>query len=254
MLSGKTVTIDTLMEIIYQDYGFESLDKFEVAEWIWRFMGILGSPYSYEDKGVELVISDYKAKLPVDLYSVVAVRDKTTGIVLREMTDVFSKFNNSGDIERVVVGTGDYDTDGVTEFETVVPPSSDAELYTFKLQTDYIFTGFESGTIELQYKAIPVDDISGLPLIPDNPKYIRALASYIAERIAFRMMLKDQLSERKYDLIRQDYLFNVGAAQSECLIGNMDPARMETLINRWRSSYYGPGHFDSGFKHLGSRG
>ena len=69
--------------------------------------------------------------------------------------------------------------------------------------------------------------------------------------MAFRLMLKDLLSERKYEIIRQDYFFNAGAAQSVCK--KADAAMMETLINRWKSTYLGPDHFDTGFKHLGSR-
>jgi hypothetical protein len=109
----------------------------------------------------------------------------------------------------------------------------------------------KDGVIEVAYKALPIDDITGLPLVPDNPRYIRGIVSYIAERIAFRLMLKDQLQQAKYELIRTDYLFNVGAARAECLLP--DISRMETALNRWKSGYMGPNHFDTGFKWAGSR-
>lgn len=255
MLSGKTVSVDMIIEQLQQDYGFENLNKPEIVEWVWRSMGIIGTPYPYADKLVEMDIVDYKSKLPVNLYSITMIREKTTGITLREMTDLFNTFGDS-----VYEGTteiiADYDPtldprDSDSYFETIVGPDSSSEYYTFKVQEDYIYCGLQYGTVEMQYKAIPIDIITGIPTIPDDIKYIRGIVSFIAERLAFRMMLKDQLTERKYDLIRTDYLFNIGAAQSACYA--LSPARMETLINRWKSTYLGPEHFDTGFKYLGSR-
>jgi hypothetical protein len=252
MLSGRTVSIDTILEILSQDYGFSEIDKSEVAEWIWRSMGIIGTPYAMEDKPIELTLVDYRAKLPVNLYSINGVREKTLGIPLREMTDLFSKFEDTA-YEGVTEIIADYDPASETGeyYETIVGPDTSSEYYTYKTQGDYIYTGIETGTIEMSYKAFPIDIVTGMPTIPDNARYIRGVVSFIAERLAFRMMLKDQIQKDKYDLIRTDYFFNVGSAQSECHMP--DPSRMETLLNRWKSTYLGPEHFDTGFKHLGSR-
>lgn len=250
MLSGKTVSIDLIIEELNRDYGFESVNKPDVAEWIWKAMGLIGTPDPFEDKPTELDIIEYRALLPVDLYSINGVRDKTTGLTMREMTDLFHKFGDStyeSGAEIVAY------TDPATEetYDTYVGPETDSDYYTFKVQGNYIYTGMDTGTIEMSYKAIPIDIITGMPTIPDNVKYIRGVVSFIAERMAFKLMLKDQLSERKYDLIRTDYFFNVGSAQSAC--HELSPARMETLINRWKSTYIGPEHFDFGLKYLGSR-
>jgi hypothetical protein len=258
MLNGRVVSIDSIIEQLIQDYGFETVNKAEVAEWIWRSMSIIGTPYPYEDKAVELTIVDYRAKLPLDLYSMGIPREKITGIPFREMTHVFNKFGDAA-YEGLTEIIADYDpaypytstADNVEYYNTVVGPGYSSDYYTFKVQGNYAYFGMESGTIEMQYKAIPIDIVTGMPVVPDNAIYMRGVVSFIGERLAFRMMLKDMLSERKYELIRQDYFFNVGAAQSVCMIP--DPARMETLINRWKSTYLGPGHFDTGLKYLGSR-
>ena len=259
MLNGRTVSIDMLIEQIKQDYGFPEVDKSEVAEWVWRSMSIIGSPNPYEDKTVELTVENYRASLPVDLYSVGMVREQTTGITLREMTDMFNKFGNSA-YEGLAEIITDYDPtypyvsateDTVEYYNTIVGPDASSEFYTFKVQGNFIYFGMETGTVEMQYKAMPIDITTGMPTLPDNAVYLRGVESFVAERIAFRMMLKDLLSERKYEIIRQDYLFNVGAAQSVCKMP--DPSRMETLINRWKSTYLGPEHFDTGLMYLGSR-
>jgi hypothetical protein len=259
MLNGRTVSIDMLIEQIKQDYGFPEVDKSEVAEWVWRSMSIIGSPYPYEDKTVELTVENYRASLPIDLYSVGMLREQTTGITLREMTDMFNKFGNSA-YEGLAEIIADYDPaypyvsateDTVEYYNTIVGPDASSEFYTFKVQGNFIYFGMETGTVEMQYKAMPIDITTGLPTLPDNAIYLRGVESFVAERIAFRMMLKDLLSERKYEIIRQDYFFNVGAAQSVCKMP--DPSRMETLINRWKSTYLGPEHFDTGLMYLGSR-
>jgi len=259
MLNGRTVSVDFLIEHLYQDYGFENVDRAEVIEWIWRSMSIIGSPYTYEDKSTELTVESYRTPLPLDLYSIQLVREKSTGTVLREMTNLMSKFEDSA-YEGTTEVITDYDPaypyvstteDTVEYFETTVGPEYNSQYYTYKVQGNYMYCGMEEATLEMQYKVIPIDIVTGMPTIPDNAIYIRGVVSFIAERMAFRMMLKDLLSERKYDLIRQDYFFNIGAAQNICKMP--DPSRMETLINRWKSTYLGPEHFDFGMKYLGSR-
>jgi hypothetical protein len=258
MLSGRVVSIDTIIEMIYQDYGFEIVNKAEVAEWIWRSMATIGTPYPYEDKVKELVIVDYRSELPLDLYSITMIREQSTLTPLREMTDLLNRYNDESysNVEEIIA---DYDPaypstyiDNIKEYyNTIVGTDVSSEFYTYKTQGNYIYFGIDIGVVEMQYKAIPIDIVTGMPTVPDNPVYIRGIVSFIAERLAFRMMLKNQISERKYEIIRQDYFFNAGAAKSACVMP--DPSRMETLINRWKSTYLGPEHFDTYFQHLGSR-
>ena len=65
------------------------------------------------------------------------------------------------------------------------------------------------------------------------------------------MMLKDKLSERKYDKIAQKASFAMGAARSKGLIP--DPHFMETIRNRWMSPHPYYEHFETGDVDKGSR-
>jgi hypothetical protein len=251
MLSGRTTNIDAVIEELYREYGFENIDKGEVAEWIFKAMSLIGTPYPFPDKPGELDIIEYKAVLPVDLYSILGVREKTTGLNFRENTNLFQSFGLPAYVLGSEVETADVDPLTDINYDTYIGSEYASEYFTFKTQGNYIFTGMQNGTIEIAYKAIPIDIITGMPLIPDDVRYIRGVVSFIAERIAFRMYLKDMLTERKYDLIRTDYLFNIGSAKNTCHA--LSPARMETLINRWKSTYLGPEHFDDGLAFLGSR-
>jgi hypothetical protein len=252
MLSGRTVGVDSIIEELQRDYGFDDVDKSEVVEWIWKSMGIIGTPYPFEDKPKEIDIVEYRAILPVDLYSINMIREKTTGITLREMTDQFNEFGDAA-YEGVTEIIADYDpaSDTGAYYETIVGADSSSEYYTYKVRGNYIYAGMEECTLEMSYKAIPIDIVTGMPTIPDNVRYIRGVVSFIAERMAFRLMLRDLISERKYDRILQDYCFNIGGAKAECIMP--DVSRMETMLNRWKSTYLGPSHFDTGMKYLGSR-
>lgn len=250
MINGRTVTVDTILEELYRDYSFDNLNKGEVAEWVFKAMGLIGSPYPFEDKPAELTIENYRAELPVDLYSISAVREKTTGTNMREGTDLFGSFGLPAYAETQIVNTGALDNSG-NPYQTVVGPEYSSEYYTFKTQGNYIYTGLKTGVIEMAYKAIPIDVVTGLPVIPDDVRYIRGVVSFVAERIAFRLFMKDLIQAQKYDLIRTEYFFNVGSAKSACY--QLSPARMETLINRWKSTYLGPDHFNDGLAFVGSR-
>lgn len=250
-LNGKSVTIDSILERVHRDYGLQDIYPDEAAEWIWDIVAFIGTPYAIEDaEPMKIAITDYRGILPCDLYSVEQVREYTTGKAMREMTDTFFKSRNSIFNEGTDVEQDADPTTGET-FYTAVGPTSDPDYFTFKIQGNYIFTGIEEGDVEMAYKKFPVDENTLLPLIPENARYIRAVVSYIAERKAFKLMLQDLLSERKYDRIEQKYLFNVGAAQSECVLP--DKSRMETLVNRMKSPFPYHEHFCTNFRHLGSR-
>jgi hypothetical protein len=259
MLNGRTVSVDMLIEQLIQDYGFETVNRAEVIEWVWRSMAIIGTPYPYEDKSVELDIVDYKSSLPLNLYSIGMIREKTTGIPFREMTDMFNKFGNSA-YEGLTEITADFDPaypyvsaaeNTVESYQTIIGPNASSEFYTYKTQGNFIYFGMDNGTAEMQYKAMPIDIVTGMPTLPDNAIYLRGVEGFVAEKLAMRLLMKDQISERKYDIIAKNYYFDVGAAQNICRMP--DPSRMETLINRWKSTYLGPEHFDTGLMYLGSR-
>ena len=250
-LNGKNVQIDNILERVYRDYGLQDIYPDEAAEWIWDVVAFIGTPYAIEDAvPVKIEIVDYRGILPYDLYSVEQVREYSTGRAMREMTDTFFKsqnsiFNEGTDVEQDVdVTTGE-------SFYTSVGPSSNPAYFTFKIQGNHIFTGIDNGNVEMAYKKFPIDENTLLPLIPENAKYIRAVVDYIAEKKAFKLMLQDLLSERKYDRIAQKYLFSVGAAQSECVLPNV--SRMEILVNRMKSPLPYYDHFSTNFRGMGSR-
>jgi len=251
MLSGKHISVDYIVERLHHDYGFDNITLSDILEYIWDVVGFIGVLDPMIDKEpVTIDIENHRGVLPYDLYSISGVREYTTGTMMTEISDLFWKSTNEN-IETETEVIADVDPATGEEYYTVVFTEDTPELYRYKVQGNYIFTAFETGRIEMAYKAFPIDPITGIPTIPDDAQYVRAVVSYIAERIAFKMMLRDLLSERKYELLRQEYLFNVGAAKGKCI--QPDAARMEVIVNRWKSPHPYYYHFDEGFRYLGSK-
>jgi len=228
-LNGNYVTIDFIMDKLDTDYGFDDIEYNEVAENIWDVIGYVSDPSTFERKFAEVVIADFRGILPTDFYSIVdgTIMEKDSLIPYIESTDLMDRF--SGD--------------------TTILADTDALDYSYRIIEGYLYTGTEDTTVMVSYKAFPTD--SNLPLIPDHPKTIRAVTNYCAEKIAFKLMLKDKLSERKYDIIRQESLFTTAAYKTSSKIPSIDG--MERLKNIHLNILRNPNMHDNNFKYLGTR-
>ena len=121
------------------------LDLETAIQYTLDFVAVMGLPNIYTDKIETVEINNYRGKLPCDLIAINQVRYTKNGVCIRAMTDNF-----------------------------VTSDNSDRGELTFKTQGSVIFTSFKEGSIEISYKAIPVDEY-GLPLLPDNPIFLKAL-------------------------------------------------------------------------------
>jgi uncharacterized protein (TIGR02145 family) len=75
----------------------------------------------------------------------------------------------------------------------------------------------------MSYYAYPTGD-DGLPLIPDDVMYIRAIEAFITERIARKLWLQDKLTDGKYKALEQDWLFYVNSARTKDSLMTVDQA------------------------------
>jgi len=228
-LNGSYVTVDFIIDKLETDFGFDDIEYNEVVENIWDIVGYVSDPSSFERKFDEIVIADYRGELPTDIYSIVdgTVMEKDSKIPLIESTDLMDRFSD----------------------DTTILADTDALDYTYKIIESYIYTGLEDATLMISYRAFPTSD--NLPLVPDHPKAIRAVVNYCGERIAFKLMLKDKLSERKYEIIRQESLFSTAAYKTSSKIPSIDG--MERLKNMHLNILRNPTMHDNNFKHLGTR-
>lgn len=251
-MNSKYTNLDEIIERVQRDYGLDINDA-EAAEWVWDSISELGVMSPFEEKIKLIPIENYRGVLPREIYGTPKhVRDKDNFVELRRTVDGYFYTDQKWEAQdNLIIQTQDVDPLTDTPYYTTVPPDSHPEYYTYKLKGDFIFIGYSTGTLEMVYDAFPVDESTGMPLIPDDPKYLKAISAFIADKESFRMMLKDELSERKQEKIAQKAAFAMGAARSKGLIP--DISQMETIRNRFKSPFPYYEHFETGNVDLGSR-
>lgn len=209
--NGKYVTVDHILERVRMDYGFDQQVNFnEGIEWIYSAIRLLGVPVVYTEKITDgqgdnddpIEVSDYKAELPVDLHQIITVKDYDT------------------DSPLLCVGSPYFFREDY---------NSEITRYTYKTNDSYLFTDMEDGELVMSYHAIPLDE-KGYPKIADDERYMSGVISFIAWKIAFRMYLHNQLSERKYQRIEQEYLWYIASGNTSLKIPSLDA--LEAMKNR----------------------
>lgn len=225
-LSGKYTTVERVLERVHSDYGLQFHIPFgDALEWIGDAIDLIGVIYSYEKKISDpIVISDYKGTLPCDVHQVEQVRMTDTKEYLVESTATFHKAHDEN-----------YDTKDNYSFNDYI------------IEGNYIKTNFEEGEVEVAYLAFPTDD-RGYPKIPEDTRYIRAVIASVAEKIAFRQLGANAISERFYERINQKKSFYFKGAVSYSHQLSIDQA--ESMKNYMQRLVKHPNMHGSGFKYF----
>jgi hypothetical protein len=211
-LSGKYIDITYVIERVYRDYGFDLEIKFdEVIEWVWDVISLVGAPEAYIDKitnGVDgpapITITNYRGTLPNDLHSIVLARDYDSKMPMICKSSSFIKDTESNNVQQSQIS--------------------------YTANNNFIFTSFEEGQVEMNYKAFPTTAL-GMPMIPDDIKFVMATQSYIAERIGFRLWMQEKLSRDRYEKLDVERNWYIGAASTKARIPSID--EMEMIKNRY---------------------
>ena len=217
MDNSKFVTIDFVLAKVYRDNGYDlELSYADAIEWIGEVHGMVGAPMAYQTRitngqdgfPAPLEIVDYKAELPCDFHIGIQAREYEHKTPMTYATDTY-------------------------HISYVDPSSPDMQLQstlTYGLDSNYIWTSFRSGRVELAYKAFPTDE-NGLPMIPDNPKYIEAAAAYIRMKIDYRLWRRGQIRPDVYAESQREWMWYVGAAGTSMRTPNID--KMEGIKNQY---------------------
>lgn len=221
MNNGKYIKMDRVIETVYRDYGFDNLDWIHCVEWIGECLDLIGAPRTYIKKAtdgneklghpVPVTIEDNRGKIPCDMHKLIqAFRcDGQNWQPMRLNTDtthISYYCNQSDDWGRT------------------------AEI-TYQLNNGFIFTDFDEGEVVFEYLANPTDE-NGYPMIPDNIKFIKACAAYVADKVIFKKEVQGvAIHPRVSQKIEQDKHWYIAAADSSARIPTID--EMES----WKNSF-----------------
>lgn len=199
MHSGNVVSYKTIVEKVFRDFGFNyEIQDEESLEWLAEFMAHTNSGIVMEDKIACIQVTDGRGDLPFDLYK---IKQTATG-------HPFYLYNH--EIEPYECGRWGispmrWTTDNFHQkwHLTDTDYTCGGATNTYTVGQGYIFPSFGKGWLVMSYEAIPLDDC-GYPTIPVEQQWITAASYYIAHKIAFKLWLKNELVDSKYQIIERD--------------------------------------------------
>lgn len=200
----------------------------QIVSYTITFIGIFGMPKLYQDKECVVHIEEFRGLLPCDLISINQVKECSSGVCMRSMTDNFIPKEN---------------------YNKNIGYKVPQEL-TFKTQGQVIFTSFKTGDIVVSYKAIPVDG-DGYPLLIDNPVFIKALEAYIKREVFTILFDLGKIQNPVLQNAQQQYAWLAGQLQSEFTIPSM--SEMESIKRSWCTLIQRTTSFNDGFRNNGNQ-
>lgn len=226
MLTGQYISINRIVERIYKSgLNPDNIYYDDIVEWVGEAIAKIGVSYAFKEVvSPEIVVADYRASLPTDLVSIYSVREYDNQYPMVEISGSFRPEHEDSNL----------------------PNDNDPTMLGYFVNNGYIFTNFEEGSIEIDYKAFVTDD-DGCPKIPDDERYITAVVSYCEYQLARKMWLQDKLSDKKFQMLEQDWLFYVNSAKTKSHMPNVDGA--ESLKNQMTRLIKFSHHHASGFRY-----
>lgn len=257
--------LDNLLDHpLLQDLSLE-----QAVRHVIRFISLHGYSKMYHDKIEVVDIEDFRGLLPCDLISITQVRDLTTNICLRSMTDSFTpgmrpkpeevgismKYDHKDLNNNVKPAHPKHLHHPMQPMPPVgnlyIPPSRMVvEELTFKTQGRCIFTSFPHGKVEVAYRAIPVDE-DGFPLIIDNETYLAALEAYIKKQVFTVKFDTGKIAPAILQNAQRDYAVLAAELRSE--FTTPSPSEMESYTRMYTSLIPRMREFDKAFKNVGDR-
>ena len=227
----KYTSIRRVLDNLLDHPMLTNLTLEQAVRYVVRFIELNGFNKLYQDKYDKIEIHEFRGALPCDLISIKQVRDDKSKICLRSMTDSFTP-----------------DTYG----RNSIYPNANRVLpeMTFKTQGRVIFTSFPEGIIELEYKAIPVDD-DGFPMLVDNETYLAALEAYIKKQVFTIKFDQGKIAAGILDNAKQDYAFLAGQLNSEFMIPSV--SEMQSITNTITSLIPRMNDFYNSFRRQGEK-
>lgn len=230
------VPIERIIENVRRDFDLvDQINMSDVIEWTFYAMGLIGADIVMIQKTTDgnedlghlppVKIENYRGQLPSGIYKLIQVREYTTGKAMRASQGSFITSNEQ------------FNSLGKQDLSYIINNS-------------YIFTSFEEGYVEISYHSFPVDS-RNYPVVPDDVKYIKAVESYIIERLARREYINNRLPQEKYRLLEQEWLWYCGSAKNSINSRSID--EMESMKNELARFFKRANLHDSSYASFGQK-
>lgn len=222
-MEHRSINIKQLIDKVRRHPMMADLSMEAIVDYAVDFLQIVGIPTAFMEKTAIVEIKNYRGELPSDYMDMVQVRTTTNPVVYYRYTS--DTFHTSGN--RV-----------------------HSAPYTYKVQGNYIFTSEKDTTIEIAYLAIETDEC-GLPVLPDNAKFIRAIEAYIKYKHFTVLFDCGKITGQILEKADQEYCWAVGACQSEFNRLTIDKA--ETVLNILNNIFSPTDLHNNGYANMGDK-
>lgn len=222
-MEHRSINIKQLIDKVRRHPMMADLSMEAIVDYAVDFLQIVGLPTAFMEKTAVVEIKNYRGELPNDYMEMIQVRTTTNPVVYYRYTS--DTFHTSGN--RV-----------------------HSAPYTYKVQGDYIFTSEKDTTIEIAYLAIETDKC-GLPVLPDNAKFIRAIEAYIKYKHFTVLFDCGKITGQILEKADQEYCWAVGACQSEFNRLTLDKA--ETVLNILNNIFSPTDLHSNGYANMGDK-
>lgn len=212
MYNGKTISLGRIIWKVLKNKLVTDLSYDDAAESALEFIRLVGAPLAFTNEVATIEINTYKAALPENLINIRGVRlmegeDSPHGpTALRYATDLYHQQVDCNESSEACV---------------------DRE-YTYEVQKGILFASFPTGTAEISYKGIGVDE-DGYPLIPDNEKFTMGLEYYILHRYLEGLWALGKITDKVFQYYEQKRHWYMGAANSSMQMQGID--QLESTMN-----------------------
>jgi len=207
-LTTNYISIKSILSRIYNSPLMEGINESQVATYVADCIKLIGADMAYEDKVSTLTIVNHRAELPCELLYIQQTRkvdnDGKSLAPMRYASDTFHSAYHEVGSPDFVESSANYD-------------------WTYSLNNGYIYTNFKEGTIQQSYRALKVD-ADGLPMIPDNVKFEKAVEWYVKYQWYTIQWELGKVSDKVFENAKQEYAWYVGGANTAAQLHTIDEA------------------------------
>jgi len=207
MLTTKYISLNQVLSRLLMSPMMEGITESDVALYVADCMSLIGAPMSYHDKVQTIEICNYRGELPCDMLYIQQTRKRESNGVLRHMRYSSDTFHSA------------YHEVGSPDF-MAQPANYD---FPYSLNNGMIYTSFESGTVEMSYKAIPVDK-EGFPMVPEDSVFQLAIEWYVKEKWYTIQWELGKITDKVLNNTQQQCAWYIGKANTRAQLQSIDQA------------------------------
>ena len=206
MENNGYVSIAEIIERSLDNFDSEAIDYSVAVRHCADAISLIATPDQMMDYISEIKVHNYRGCLPENLVNLTQMRLCDTGEVLQQSTNTFHLKAREQENHKYPQELG----------------------LRYSINNNWIHTNFENGDVQVSYRGLMIDD-NGYPMIPNRVEYKLAIESYLTERIAFKLLAKEQINPNIYNIFQQERLFNMGSALEKGKTPS--PEKMEIIKN-----------------------